>query len=117
MRSLASFASMLSQLFAVGGDVQLICVPVVIDGSGDATLGDDLNNTVSVARATNTYTLTFKYSWAKTKGLNVFNPVAATINCVPTATPASGTIACAFSGSVTSMTFYVWALVSSSIRG
>lgn len=117
MRSIGSFAGTLAQPYVLGGDCMFLPVSVVIDGSGDATLADDLNGLVSVARSTNTYTLTFKGNWAKTKFKTINNPVAATINCPLTITASAGTVACAFSGAVTSITFDVLLLVSTTTRG
>lgn len=115
MRSIGSLGQV-SPFRFLGGDCIGIATSVVIDGSGDATLSNSLKGLATVARATNTYTITIKATWALTLWKDIQNPVAATINCPITVTESAGTIALAFSAGVTSITVPVFLIVSTNTK-
>lgn len=72
------------------------------DGSNDPTLVDDAKGLLSIARSTNTYTITCKFTWAETLYIAPANAVGATVNIVPSSSGTAGTITLTASGAITS---------------
>ena len=92
---------------SAGGDMIAIPFSFQTDGSNDPTFvvsgtTTAMKGQVSIARATNAYTLTFKFNWYETRAVVVAHTAAATINCTPTSTAASGTVTLSFSAAMTS---------------
>ena len=101
MRNILSLG-IVNPLACLGGDSILLPIAFTTDGSNDPTLVEDFNDSVSISRNTNAYTITFKGNWHKTLSITPAWDTAATINCTRASTPASGTVTLSFSGAITS---------------
>lgn len=69
---------------------------------GVATLLHSFGGQLTIARDTNTYTITFPAAWGKTLSLLVSQLQATQVTCAVTDTPASKTIVFAFTGAFNS---------------
>lgn len=94
--------------YALGKGVPFsVAVRFTTDGSNVPTLTQSHSGQVSIAVATNTYTLTMPKSWDETDAILVTHSLAATINVVETNSPSGKTITLAFSGAMASATVSV----------
>jgi hypothetical protein len=84
----------------LGNGVGRAVVEFTTNGSGVPTLTHSYGGQVTVAQATNTYTITFASGWGKTYGLAVCFDGAATIECTRTESASAGTITLAFGAAV-----------------
>lgn len=84
------------------GVPELIGTSFTTDASGLVTMLHDHDGQTSVAKASNTYTVSFPGPWSKTQCVIVTHALAATVNHVLTVDEAAGTVAIAFSGAIAS---------------
>lgn len=102
---------------SLGGEVIVIGLRFTTDGSADETLADNYGGLVSIARSTNTYTITLPGSVGKIYSVVVGHALTATVNCTPSFTTTAGTVALAFSGAIASNTVDVTIIASATYRG
>lgn len=86
----------------VGNALGRIAVGFTTTGAGVATLKNSYNGSVTLARATNTYTFTFPSGWALTNAIHDSQLQATAVSRTLTVTPSAGTIAVVFGGAFNS---------------
>ncbi len=76
------------------------------DGSNDPTLADTRDGLLSIARATNAYTVTLLGGkpFRTARAIIVGHSATSTVNCTPTFSATAGTVTLSFSGAMTSQT-------------
>lgn len=105
------------QLRGTGGQPLALGLAFTTDGSNDPTLLDTHGGTISIARSTNTYTITLP-SWEVTQCV-IAEANNKALNIVKTITPDAGsgvgTIVLAFSAALTSGRCDVFALLNGDV--
>ncbi len=95
----------------------VFAVEFTTNGAGVPTLTHNYGGTVSVAQATNTYTITCPGVWGKTYALSVAFDGAATIECTRTESATAGTITLAFGAAMNSKRITALLHFSHSVEG
>lgn len=115
MRSLAGLHNA-GPLRGLVGDGMVIGTSFTTNGSGVPTILYDAQGSISVAQATNTYTISFPGSWVSTVCCVIDHQNNA-VTYTKTITPSAGTVAIAFSGAFNGGRCDVFLVVTPNARG